>query len=364
MSVTPPPVPPPELRVTLGRRAYRWPFRVGLAALTIGLLVSLSTRADPEAWEPDRARQVIAFYGGGSALVALAAVVWAFVIFRNRLVVTIGAKGLVLRRGAKEAAIPAGAVDAVGIVWPVGDPVWTVWFDAAEAPGVDAVAKVHGDAVSLLRDRSLPSGWLAAVHAAATQTLGVRWRVLDDEGDEVERPAADALPRADRIIVDGGGRYRDQRGGAVLAVACGRAARRPPGRSGAFPLHPDRGRRTIVLRDPHAGRLLVFRKRGRLPGRDRMRVLDADGRLIGTIKGAREPAFHGAGGMLLGATRQAGDRFVVTGVDGRESASLRTKSGADDGRMWLERSPSAPAPLRALTLALPLVVRITRQSRP
>ncbi|MFC4053754.1 hypothetical protein ACFOY4_29030 [Actinomadura syzygii] len=143
--------------------------------------------------------------------------------------------------------------------------------------------------------------------------------------------------------MDDRGRYRSERGGALLAVACG-------------------GRRTVVLRDPHTARLLVF-KRPPL-GRDRMRVLDADGRLIGRIRGSREPSFHAADGMLLGATRGDGGRYVVTGVDGRESASLRrAQGGADDeGRWRLHRSPSAPAALRALTLALPLLVGVA--SRP
>ncbi|MFI0481235.1 hypothetical protein [Actinomadura sp. 9N215] len=362
MSVAPPTVPP-ELRITLGRGAYRWPLRVCLAALAAGLLVPLSMRAGGGAWEPDEARRVIALYGGGGALVAVAAVLWALVIFRNRLVVTIGEKGLVLRRGKRRAVVPAAAVDAVGIVWPVADPVWTVWFDPEAAPEVGDVAKVEGGAATLLRDRSLPSGWLPAVRAAATESLGVRWRVLDDEGEEVARPPADALARADRVLVDGKGRYRDQGGGALVAVPCGRLARRAAG-EGRFRREPGRGRgrgrRTIVLRDPHAGRLLAFKKTSWLTG-GRMRVYGADGRLIGVINGSREPSFHTAGGMLLGTTRQDGDRHVVTGIDGRESASLRTGSGADDGGMWLERSRSAPDPLRTLTLALPMVVRLARQ---
>ncbi|TMR02704.1 hypothetical protein ETD83_11855 [Actinomadura soli] len=362
MSVPPPSRSQPELRVTLGRGAYRWPLRVCLAALTVGLLISLSTRAGGgAAWAPGEARRAIAVYGGGGALIALAAIVWAIVIFRNRVVVTVGEKGLVLRRAKQQAVIPADAVHAVGIVWPVADPVWTVWFDTEAAPDVGAVAKMDGDAVALHRDRSLPSGWLPSVRTAATETLGTAWRVLDDKGEEVEQPRADALAKADRLLVDGTGRYRDQGGGALVAVACGRLARRGPGPA-RFRRNPDRGRRTIVLRDPHAGRLLAFRKTSRLAGGGRMRVFDADGRHLGTIKRLREPSFHAAGGTLLGTTRRHGDRHIVTGVDGRESASLRTKSGADDGRMWLERSRSAPDLLRTLTLALPMVVRLARQS--
>ncbi|MFI0369813.1 hypothetical protein ACH35V_18230 [Actinomadura sp. 1N219] len=362
MSVPPPTRSLPDLRVTLGRGAYRWPFRVCLAALAIGLLISLSTRTGGSAaWGAGEARRAIAVYGGGGALVALAAIVWAFVIFRNRLVVTVGEKGLVLRRAKKQAVIPADAVRAVGIVWPVADPVLTVWFDTAAAPDAGAIVKVDGDAAALLRDRSLPSGWLPAVRAAATENLGASWRVLDDEGEEVEQPRADALARADRLLVDGAGRYRDQGGGALIAVACGRLARRGPGPA-RFRRNPDRGRRTIVLRDPHAGRLLAFKKTSRLTGGGRMRVFDADGRHVGTIERLREPSFYSAGGTLLGTTRRHGDRHVVTGVDGRESASLRTKSGADDSRMWLERSRSAPDQLRTLTLALPMVVRLARQA--
>ncbi|MFI0408796.1 hypothetical protein [Actinomadura sp. 3N508] len=360
MSVAPPSRSQPEVRVTLGRGAYRWPFRVFLAALTAGLLVALSTRTGGAAWAPGEARRVVTIYGGGGALIALAAAGWAFVIFRSRLVVTIGEKGLVLRRAKNQVVVPADAVHAVGIVWPVADPVWTVWIDTEAAPDAGAVAKVDGDAITLHRDRSLPSGWLASVRTAATETLGAAWRVLDDTGEEVEEPRPDALPKTDRLVVDGAGRYRDQGGGAVVAVACGRLATRGPGPA-RFRRTPDRGRRTIVLRDPHAGRLLAFKKSSRLAGGGRMRVFDADGRHIGTISRLREPAFHAAGGTLLGTTRRHGDRHVVTGVDGRESASLRTKGG-DDGRMWLERSRSAPDLLRTLTLALPMVVRLARRS--
>ncbi|TDB88401.1 hypothetical protein E1264_11525 [Actinomadura sp. KC216] len=362
MSVPPPSRSQPELRVTLGRGAYRRPLRIGLAALAVGLLVSLSTRTgDGAAWAPGEARRVVTIWGGGGALIALAAALWAFVIFRNRLVVTIGEKGLVLRRARHQVVVPGGAVRAVGIVWPVADPVWTVWLDTEAAPDVAAVAKMDGGAIALHRSRSLPSGWLPSVRTAATETLGAAWRVLDDEGGEVEEPRPDALSRADRLLVDGTGRYRDQGGGGLVAIACGRLARRGPGPA-RFRRNPDRGRRTIVLRDPHAGRLLAFKKTSRLAGGGRMRVFDADGRHIGTINRLREPSFHAAGGTLLGTTRRHGDRHVVTGVDGRESASLRTRSGADDGRMWLERSRSAPDLLRTLTLALPMVVRLARQS--
>ncbi|RFS82370.1 hypothetical protein D0T12_26540 [Actinomadura spongiicola] len=342
MSV-PSPSPPapsgaaPVLRVTLGRGAYRWPFRVALAALAVGALAGPSSRA--------------AGYGGG-ALVALAAAVWAFAIHRDRLVVTMTGTGLVLRRGADEATVPGGAVDAVGIVWRGTDPVWTVWFDPGAAPGVDAVTTVEGDAAVLLRDRDLPSGRLPAVRAAVTEELGLRWRVLDGTGEEIDPPKADALGRADHVLVDGvltngglangAGRYRDERDGALLAVAS--------------------GRRTVVLRDPNAGRLLVFRRTPRPTRRRIVRVSDADGRFLGTVRGPREPSFHTPSGMLLGTTRQHGDRHVVTGIDGRESASLRRTGGPDEGRVRLERSPSAPEPLRTLALALPLVVRSARRS--
>ncbi|RKS73643.1 hypothetical protein BZB76_4345 [Actinomadura pelletieri DSM 43383] len=342
MSV-PSPSPPapsgaaPVSRVTLGRGAYRWPFRVALAALVVGALAAPSSRT--------------AAIGVG-ALLALAAAVWAFLIHRDRLVVTLADTGLVLRRGAEEATIPVGAVDAVGIVWRGTDPVWTVWFDTGAAPGVDAVTTVEGDAAVLLRDRDLPAGRLPAVHAAVTEHLGLRWRVLDDTGEEIDPPKADALARADQVLVEGvlvngglakgAGRYRDERGGTLLAVASGR------------------GR--VVLRDPHAARLLVFR-RTPLPARRKVvRVSDADGRFLGTVRGSQEPSFHTPSGMLLGTTRRHGDRHVVTGIDGRESASLRTVGDPGDGRRRLERSPSAPEPLRTLTLALPLVVRSARRS--
>ncbi|MEU8803568.1 hypothetical protein [Spirillospora sp. NPDC048819] len=353
--------PPPGLKITLTRRAYRWPLRLCLTALTIGLAVSLSTLTGPEPWEPEEARRTIALYGGGGVLAAAAAALWAFMIYRTRLVVTIGEKGLVLRRGGNEAVIPADAVDAVGLVWPVADPVWTVWFDPGAAPGVDAVTKVEGRAAALLRDRSLPPGWIQAVQAAATGALGAAWRVLDDEGEEIEGPPEGGLPRADRVLVDGAGRYRGERGGALLAVACGRAARRPAERPGLLARDPGGGRRAIVLRDPHAGTLLVFRRASPLPGRRRLRVFDADGRLAGEIRGGDEPSFHTAGGMLLGVTSRTGDRYVVTGVDARESASLQIGNGAGEGVMCLERSPSAPGPLRTLTLALPMAVRIARR---
>lgn len=358
-------VPPPELKITLGRRAYRRPVGLSLAGLALGLVFSLATMPAGEAWTPGLDRRVIVFCGGAGVLIALAGALWALVLHRSRLIVTIGEKGLVLRRGEKEAVVPAAAVDAVGITWPVGDPVWTVWFDPEAVAGVGAVAKVGADgrAATLLRDGSLPSGWLPAVRAATTGTLGAGWRVVDDAGAEVPPPPADALSKADRVLVDGTGRYRDERGGGLLAIACGRPAGGPEARSGALPLASDRGRRTVVLRDPHAGTLLVFKRTSRLPGRDRLRVLDADGRLVGEVRGGHEPSFHAAGGMFLGAARHAGGgRYVVTGVDGRESASLRTESGADDGRMRLTRSPSAPAALRTLTLALPIAVRIARQS--
>lgn len=360
MTLPPPSVPPQELRVAQSRSAYRWPLRLCLAALAFAALVAVSARSAP--WNPGDAPRVVLLYEGGGVLVALAAVAWAVVMFRNRLVVTIGGKGLVLRRGRAEASVPVSALEAVGIAWPVTDPVWTVWFDPAAAPDVAAVTKVDGRAAALLRDGVLRPGRLDAVRDASTATFGVPWRVVDDAGEDVPPPAADALTRADRVIVDGRCRYRNERGGALLAVACGRLVKQATARNGFVALNPDRGRRTIVLRDPHAERLLVFERTSRLRGRGRMRVLDADGRLVGRIRGSHEPSFHSADGTLLGTTRGDGGRYVVTGVDGRESASLRTKSGADDGRMWLHRSPSAPDALRALTLALPMVVRIARQS--
>ncbi|TYK44912.1 hypothetical protein [Actinomadura decatromicini] len=331
MSVPPPSVPPQELRVAPGRRAYRWPLRIGLAALALAALAALAAQIG--LWDADDALQVVILLGIGAS----AAAAWAAVIFRTRLVVTIDAKGLVLRRGGARASVPVSALDAVGIAWPVADPVWTVWFDPAAAPGVAAVTKTEGGSAPLLRGRLLPPGRLDAVRDAATGTLGVPWRVVDDAGEEVEPPPPNALTRADRVTVDDRGRYRSERGGALLAVACGR-------------------RRTVVLRDPYAAPLLVF-KRPPLGG-DRMRVLDADGRLIGRVRGSREPSFHAADGMLLGTTRGDGGRYVVTGVDGRESASLRRAraEGGDDGRWRLHRSPSAPAALRALTLALPMLV--------
>jgi hypothetical protein len=223
----------------------------------------------------------------------------------------------------------------MGTVGPVADPVWTVWFDAEAAASVGSVVEVDDDAAALLRDRSLPPGWLPVVRAAAEEHLGAPWRVLDDAGEVVEPLPVHALTRAASLLVDDAGRYRDPRG-AVMAVVVRR-----------------RGRRTVVLRDPHAGRLLAVRRPARL-GRGVTRVFGADGGLLGTIRGRDEPSFHTRGGTLLGVTRRAGDRRVVTGVDGRESASLGAK---DDAGVLLRRSPSTPEPLRTLALALPLVVR-------
>ncbi|TDC71107.1 hypothetical protein E1200_03085 [Actinomadura sp. GC306] len=338
-------VPPPALTITLGGNAYRWPLRICLTALTAGLAGTLSTLTGPGAWEPEEAGRAIAAFGGGAVLIALAAAVWALVIHRDRLTVTIGRDGLTLRRRGREAVVPAAAVDAVGITWPVADPVWTVWFDPEAAPGVDAVTKVEGRAAALLPERSLPQGWLEAVHATATETLGARWRVLDDEGEEVDRLPEDALREADDILVDGDGRHRDGRTGALLAVACG-----PPADRSGLPLPG----RVTVLRDPHARPLLELR-RG-LPGGGRVRVFLPDGRPAGEIRGSDEPSFHTAGGTLLGTTRAAGGRCVVTGVDARESATLRIEKDGG-GPLRLERSPSTPEPLRTLALALPWVVR-------
>ncbi|TDB98759.1 hypothetical protein [Actinomadura sp. 7K534] len=345
-------VPPPALTITLGRNAYRWPLRICLTALTVGLAVSLSTLTGPGARAPEEAGRAIAGYGGGAALIALAAAVWAFAIYRDRLIVTIGRDGLTLRRRGREATIPAGAVEAVGITWPVADPVWTVWFDSEAAPGVGAVTKIDGRAAVLLRERSLPQGWLEAVHATATETLGACWRVLDDEGREVDPLPRDALREADHVVLDGEGRYRDDRTGALLAVACGPTAESPG--------LPPPGR-TTVLRDPHARPLLEFR--GGLAG-GRVRVFLADGRPAGEIRGSQEPSFHMPDGTLLGTTRPAGGRHVVTGVDGRESATLWSKGGDGGVRLRLERSPSAPDPLRTLALALPMAVHGTGRHRP
>jgi hypothetical protein len=327
--------------MTLGARAYRWPFRALLAALAAGAALVLATRPGTGILDPDKARQILPPCGGGCLLAALAAVLWAARLHRTRLIVSIGERGVVLRRGRREAAVPAGAVDAVGIRWPVGDPVWTLWLDPEQAPVAAAVAEVDGNAVALLAGGSLPSGWLPAVRTATTGILGAAWRVVDDEGEEVPPPADGALAQARHLVVDGRGRYRDRRGGAVLAVACGR-----------------RGGRTIVLCDPHAAALLVFRGPSRLPGRDRVRVLDADGRPLGFVRGRREPSFHTAGGKRLGSTRATGDGHVVTGIDGRHSATLRIGDGdGAEARMELERSPSAPDPLRTLALALPVAIR-------
>ncbi|GAA0595004.1 hypothetical protein [Actinomadura livida] len=346
-------VPPPALTITLGRNAYRWPLRICLTALTVGLAVSLSTLTGPGAWAPEEAGRAVAVCGGGAALIALAAAAWAFVIYQDRLIVTIGRDGLILRRRGREAAIPAAAVDAVGITWPVADPVWTVWFDPEAAPGAGAVTKVDGRAAVLLRERSLPQGWLEAVHATATETLGACWRVLDDEGREVDPLPRDALREADHVVVDGEWRYRDDRTGALLAVAC-----TPPAESPGLPLPG----RTTVLRDPQARTLLEFR-RGRAAG-GRVRVFLADGRPAGEIRGSLEPSFHTPDGTLLGTTRVTGGRHVVTGVDGRESATLRIEGDDDGVHLRLERSPSAPGPLRTLALALPMAVHGTGRHRP
>ncbi|GAA4396726.1 hypothetical protein GCM10023088_79470 [Actinomadura verrucosospora] len=324
--------------MTLGARAYRWPLRVLTAAPAAGAALLLAARPGTGPLDPESARRPLLLCGGGCLLAALAALIWAARLHRARLIVTIGEQGVTLRRSGREAAVPAGAVEAVGIRWPVDDPVWTLWVDPERAPGVEAVAEVDGNAVTLLRGASLPSGWLPAVRTATADRLSAAWRVVDDEGREVPPPAAGALAGARRIVVDGAGRYRDRDGGAVLAVACGR-----------------RGRRTIVLRDPHAAALLVVRGPSRLPGRDRVRVLDADGRPLGFVRGLREPSFHTAGGMLLGTTRATGDGRVVTGVDGRRSATLRIIGDAE-ARVELERSPSAPDPLRTLVLALPVAI--------
>ncbi|MGI5201565.1 hypothetical protein ACQEU6_08295 [Spirillospora sp. CA-108201] len=314
--------------MTLGARAYRRPLRVLLAAAAAGAALVI--------FEPDRARQALALCGVGCLLAAL----WAARLHRTRLIVTIGEKGVGLRRGGREAAVPAEAVDAVGIRWPVGDPVWTLWFDPERAPGVEAVAEVDGRSATLLRGGSLPSGWLPAVRTATADVLGARWCVVDDEGGEVPPPQDGALVRARHVVVDGAGRYREPGAGAVLAVPCGRS-----------------GGRTIVLRDPHASVLLVVRGPSRLPGRDRVRVLDADGRPLGYVRGSREPSFHTTGGTLLGSTRATADGHVVTGIDGRRSATLRNGGGDGGAPVELERSPSAPEPLRTLVLALPVALR-------
>jgi len=305
-------------------------------------------------------------YGGGGLLVGLAGVIWAFTVHRRRLIVTIRADGIALRRRDDEATIPSGAVRAVGLTWPISDPVWTTWYDPAAAPGIDAVTKVgrHGGqeaAATLLRDRSLPAGWLGAVHAATTEILGGAWRVLDERGQEVPGPPPRALFDADRVLVDGEGRYRDERGGALLAQACGTLEKKSTEGASFWAVNPNKGRRSIVLRDPHARTVLIINRLSRTLRRERVAVLDADGNRLGELSGRGRMSLRSADGTPLGTVHDDGGRYLVTDTAGREVAVLRTKSKADNSRMWLEFGTECPDPLRPLALALPIAVRFTRQ---
>ncbi|WP_067792910.1 hypothetical protein [Actinomadura formosensis] len=353
----------PELRVTLGPRAYRWPFAMAVAGPLIGLGLCASTL--PTSYAGTVAGPLIV-YGGGGLMVGLVGVIWALTVHRSRLIVTIRGDGIALRHRDDEATIPSSAVHAVGLTWPISDPVWTTWYDPAAAPGIDTVTKVgrrdQKEAVAtLLRDRSLPAGWLEAVHAATIEILGGTWRVLDDRGQEVPGPSPRALFDADRVLVNGEGRYRNERGGALLAQACGRLMKKSTEGASFFATNPNKRRRSIVLRDPHARTMLIINRMPRTLGRERMTVLDADGNSLGELGGRGEMSLRSAGGTLLGTVHQDGGRYAVTDTTGREVASLRTKSKADNSRMWLEFSPECPEPLRPLALALPIAVRITRQ---
>ncbi|MFA1537737.1 hypothetical protein [Actinomadura monticuli] len=355
-----------ELRLTLGPRAYRWPFALAVAGPVVGLALCASTLPNEEAWESGAVAGTLVFYGGGGLLVGLAGAVWALAVHRGRLIVTISGDGIALRRRDGEATIPSGAVRAVGLTWPISDPVWTTWYDPAAAPGVDAVTKVgrrapEESAATLLRDRSLPAGWLEEVRAATTEILGGAWRVLDERGQEVPGPPPRALFDADRVLVDGEGRYRNERGGALLAQACGTLERKSTQGASFFAVNPNKKRRSIVLRDPHARTVLVLNRSSRTLGGERMTVLDADGNRLGELGGRGRMSLRSADGTPLGTVRQDGGRYVLTDATGREAASLRTKSGADNSRMWLEFAPGCPEPLRPLALALPIAVRITRQ---
>ena len=357
----------PELQLSLGRRAYLWPVRLVVAGLVAGLVISLSTLSNAAAWDPGQVWQVIAFYGGAGLLVAAGGTAMGFVLHRRRLIVTMSAKGIALRRRKSQAFIPADAVHAVGLRWPIDDPTWTVWYDSEAAPGVNAVTTVQNAAtsqamVTLFHDRSLPRGWLEAVYAATEEILGADWRVLDDQNHEVPRPVSDALLRVDHILIDGEGRYRNERGGTLLAQTCGRLAKLRTGGASFFATNPNKARRTVVLRDPHARTVLIINRASTTFGRERIHVLDVTGQHIGRIRGRHEFSFHSGDGTPLGRAHRTADRFVLTDVRGDEAGSLRIKSSADNSRMWLTLSSASAEPLRVLALALPIAVRLTRQS--
>ncbi|MFI0404858.1 hypothetical protein [Actinomadura sp. 3N508] len=356
----------PELQITLGARAYRWPFGLAVGGPAIGLLISASAFTND--YPKEAVPRTLVFYGGIGLLVGLAGIAWAIRMFRNRLIVTIGEDGIVLRRREDEATIPSSAVHAVGLTWPLTDPVWTTWYDPAMAPsGIDALTKVgrHAEeaAATLLRDRTLPAGWLEAAHNATTEILGGTWRVLDDRGQEVPEPPPRALFDAGRILVDGTGRYRNERGGALLAQACGWLKKKSTGGASFFSVNPNKASRSIALRDPHARTVLIINRLARTWGKERLTVLDADGKRLGQISGRRALSLRSADRTRLGTVRDRGGRFAVEDTAGREAASLRTKSQADDSRMWLEISPDCSDSLRPLVLALPIAVRVIRQVR-
>ncbi|WP_346044944.1 hypothetical protein [Actinomadura chokoriensis] len=355
-----------ELQVTLGPRAYRWPVGMAVAGPVVGLLIVASTLPDAMAWGSGVPMSTALFYGGGGLVVGLAGLIWALHVHRTRLIVTMGSDGVVLRRRDAEAALPASGVCAIGITWPISDPTWTLWYDPAAGPGIDTVTKVeqhgHEAAATLLRDRSLPVGWLEAVRTA-TEILDAAWRVLDDRGQEVPEPPRRALFEADRVLVDGEGRYRNERGGALLAQACGPLVKQTTEGASFWGINPNKGRRSIVLRDPHARTLLIINRASRTLGKERITVLDSDGHRLGELSGRGTMSLRSADGTPLGTARQDGDQYAVTDATGREVASLRTKSSADNSRMWLEFSHECSEALRPLALALPIAVRLTRQVR-
>ncbi|WP_207924264.1 hypothetical protein, partial [Actinomadura bangladeshensis] len=174
----------PELQVTLGPRANRWPVGVTVAGPVVALLIVASTLPDAMARRSGVPMSTALFYGGGGLVVGLAGLIWAIYVHRTRLIVTMRSDAVVLRRRHAEAALLASGVCAIGITWPISDPTWTLWYDPATGSGVDAVAKVerqgHEATATLLRDRSLPVGWLEAVRSATTEILGGAWRILDD----------------------------------------------------------------------------------------------------------------------------------------------------------------------------------------
>ncbi|MEU5991313.1 hypothetical protein ABZ806_20285 [Spirillospora sp. NPDC047418] len=357
----------PELQVTLGPRAYRWPVGVAVAGPVVGLLIVASTLPDAMARGSGVPMSTALFYGGGGLLVGLTGLIWAVHVHRTRLIVTMRSDGVVLRRRDAEAVIPASGVCAVGITWPISDPTWTLWYDSTVESGIDALATVerrgHEAAATLLRDRSLPAGWLDAVQTATTEIVGGAWRVLDDRGQEVAEPQQRALFEADRVLVDGEGRYRNERGGTLLAQACGRLVKQSTGGASFWGINPNKGRRSIVLRDPHARTLLVVNRASRTLGKERVTVLAPDGHRLGELSGRGNMSLRSADGAPLGTVRQDGDQHTVADSTGREVASLRTKSSADNSRMWLQFSPDCPEPLRPLALALPIAVRLGRQVR-